>query len=98
MPRGDRTGPMGYGPRTGRGMGDCTGADWPDMAQFGRGFGGRRGRRNRARATEMPRWMRFGGDVAPMPVDEVSLLQTEAKQLQTQLDAVQKRLAELNEE
>lgn len=96
MPRGDRTGPMGYGPRTGRGMGDCTGAEWPDTAQFGCGFGGRRGRRNWARSTGMPRWMRFGGDVAPMPVDEVRLLQIEAEQLQAQLDAVQKRLAELN--
>ena len=98
MPRGDRTGPAGYGPRTGRGMGYCTGVDWPDAAGFGRGFGGRRGWRHWARATGMPRWMRFGGDVAPMPVDEVSLLQTEAEQLQAQLDAVQKRLAELNNE
>ena len=37
MPRLDRTGPLGYGPRTGRGMGPCgTGMGW------GRGFGWRR--------------------------------------------------------
>lgn len=48
MPRGDRTGPMGCGPRTGRGMGDC-----PDDARAdaergwgmaGGGYGPGRGR------------------------------------------------------
>ena len=29
MPRGDRTGPTGRGPRTGRGLGYCTGNDSP---------------------------------------------------------------------
>lgn len=38
MPRGDRTGPMGQGPRTGRGMGFCAGNDVPGCAS-GRGFG-----------------------------------------------------------
>lgn len=102
MPRGDRTGPMGRGPRTGRGMGDCTGADWPGAAQFGRGFGGGRGWRNWARATGLPRWMRFGGaapfGAAPTSTDEAGLLQNEAEQLQAELDAIQKRLAELNNE
>jgi len=36
MPRVDGTGPMGQGPRTGRGMGPCGGG-----MGYGRGFGGR---------------------------------------------------------
>ncbi|MBC8449675.1 MAG: DUF5320 domain-containing protein [Chloroflexi bacterium] len=45
MPRGDRTGPMGEGPMTGRGAGTCAGYDMPGYAHpfprggFGRGWG-----------------------------------------------------------
>lgn len=52
MPRGDRTGPVGFGPATGRGRGLCTGYEAPGfMGPFfgfgrgrglGRGFGWRR--------------------------------------------------------
>ena len=46
MPRGDRTGPAGLGPMTGRGMGYCAGYDAPGCANpcFGRGFGRSSGR------------------------------------------------------
>ncbi len=46
MPRGDRTGPFGEGPRTGRQMGYCAGNESPGFAGMqtnwkgtGRGFG-----------------------------------------------------------
>jgi uncharacterized protein DUF5320 len=39
MPRGDRTGPWGGGPRTGRGLGYCTGNDRPGYMQAGPGLG-----------------------------------------------------------
>lgn len=42
MPRGDKTGPKGQGPKTGRGMGFCAGNDAPGCASGrgrGRGFG-----------------------------------------------------------
>jgi len=40
MPRGDRTGPEGMGPMTGRGMGYCSGYDTPGFANpAGAGFG-----------------------------------------------------------
>ncbi len=47
MPGGDRTGPAGYGSRTGRGLGYCSGYDRPGFTQgtprggggFGRGWG-----------------------------------------------------------
>jgi hypothetical protein len=50
MPAGDRTGPRGLGPMTGRGMGYCRGYDMPGYANlpprrgFGMGWGGGRGR------------------------------------------------------
>ena len=46
MPRGDRTGPQGMGPMTGRGMGYCAGYDAPGFANpagFGYGRGMARG-------------------------------------------------------
>lgn len=41
MPRGDRTGPAGYGPMTGRGLGYCAGYSAPGFMHggWGRGFG-----------------------------------------------------------
>jgi len=42
MPGGDRTGPEGFGSRTGRGLGYCSGYDSPGSAKGftrGRGFG-----------------------------------------------------------
>ena len=71
MPGGDRTGPLGAGPATGRGFGYCRGNDRPGFAAgrggrgfargFGRGFGFGaggygRGRRNRYFATGIPGW------------------------------------------
>ncbi len=44
MPGGDRSGPGGLGPRTGRALGYCTGHDAPGFASGpGGGFGGGRG-------------------------------------------------------
>ena len=47
MPRGDRTGPLGEGPKTGRQMGYCTGHDGPGYVNLhwrrGPGFGPGRG-------------------------------------------------------
>lgn len=52
MPGGDRTGPRGFGPMTGRGAGYCAGYSVPGYANpipgrggfgFGRGFGRGRG-------------------------------------------------------
>ena len=74
MPRGDRTGPTGMGPMTGRGAGYCAGYNMPGYAHPmpGRGFGMGRGRgwaggggggwrwRHRFYATGMPGGPRFG--------------------------------------
>ncbi len=74
MPRGDRTGPTGIGPMSGRGAGYCAGFDMPGFANraFGRSFGagferirgrgfrGHYGWRNMFWATGLPGWMRRG--------------------------------------
>ncbi len=74
MPFGDRTGPQGFGPRTGRGAGYCAGFGMPGSmstvpggAGFGFGHGGGlgwfgrgRGCRNSYRATGLPGWPRAG--------------------------------------
>lgn len=39
MPRGDRTGPGGFGPMTGRSMGYCAGFAGPGYAKPGAGWG-----------------------------------------------------------
>jgi len=80
MPGGDRTGPAGMGPMTGRGAGYCAGYPAPGYGEFafGRGFGqgrgGGRGRRNWFYATGLPGWQRaaygypaYGGDIPYSP-------------------------------
>nr|URC17512.1 MAG: protein of unknown function DUF5320 [Lokiarchaeota virus Skoll Meg22_1214] len=47
MPRGDRTGPRGKGPKTGRGLGYCTGHETPGYVKDGTGLGLGLARRNR---------------------------------------------------
>ena len=98
MPGGDRTGHMGAGPRTGRGMGYCSGYDQPGFTipatGFRGGFGfGRwgmgRGWRHRYYATGVPGW------VAPTPEQETADLKAQADWLKGQLDAIQKRIEEL---
>ncbi len=81
MPGGDRTGPMGAGPMTGRGAGYCAGFDAPGFVRrgmggggfgyFGFGRGGRargagRGWRHMFYATGLPGWAR-ATPVAPAP-------------------------------
>ena len=107
MPRGDKTGPMGMGPMTGRGAGLCRGNDSPGSTSAGRGrfggsgrmgggFGGRRrGCRNMFNATGLPGWMRFNGNAVTSLEDEKGLLKSQADFLNRSLDAVNKRLRDI---
>ena len=71
MPHGDRTGPMGQGPRTGRGAGICNRYDVPGYANRGDQYpyggrrymsaGGGRGHRHWYYATGVPGQGRGGG-------------------------------------
>jgi hypothetical protein len=61
MPRGDGTGPLGMGPKTGRGAGFCTGYDVAGYANpwFGRGYfcrGGNFGRSGMPAGGRSFRW------------------------------------------
>lgn len=102
MPRGDRTGPMGAGPMTGRGLGYCGGYGEPGYMHPGpgRGWGGYgwgrgRGWRHGYRATGLPFWARYEegwgppawGPGAPAPTQE-----QEAAQLKAQAEWLQDQL------
>jgi hypothetical protein len=98
MPGGDRTGPMGAGPGTGRGLGYCNGFDQPGYGNpapaFRGGFGFRRGGmgrgwRHRFYASGVPGW------VTPTPEQETADLKAQADLLKAQLDAIQKRIEEI---
>ena len=105
MPRGDRTGPFGQGPMSGRRAGFCGGArvsgyTGPGTGQgFGPGSGGRgRGWRHQFRATGMPGWARLSGastqqDIGPVVGKDV--LKNQAKELQQQMDSINARLEAL---
>lgn len=109
MPRGDRTGPMGLGPMTGRAAGYCAGFGVPGYmnpvgGRLGLGGGGR-GWRHWYYATGLPGWARFGvapawGTVppawaAPTAEQEADLLRRQADLLKQQLDAINQRLDEI---
>lgn len=98
MPRGDGTGPMGHGPKTGAGAGACFAnqgpvnasqiQEWESGRGSGRGCGsgGGRGLRRRARG---------GGFLAqPSPEEEQRLLADQRDTLQEQLRCINRRLDE----
>ena len=113
MPRGDRTGPEGYGPMTERARGLCAGYPSPGYmdgapAFRGRG-GGQRGNRNRYYASGLTGWQRanpgypvYGGMYPPAPEftkdQEIEALSGHIDSMQRELDANKKRLEELNKE
>ncbi len=110
MPRGDRTGPTGMGPRTGRAAGYCGGYGMPGYGNyaggygrgrgFGRGgFGGGFGWRWRT-APGFP-----GAGVAPAygaqyqqpdPEMEKTFLRNQMDALQAEMEGIRKRLADID--
>ena len=109
MPFGDRTGPLGQGPRTGRGAGFCAGFQAPGSPNPARawGFGGRgggRGRRNWFYATGLTGWQRAAGwpaayagqpEAAFAGAPEILALKSQAASLEGALEAIRKRLEDL---
>ncbi len=108
MPGGDRTGPLGQGSRTGRGLGYCTGNPAPGFTAgsggWGRGWGGRfgggfRGRRfggyGRGWGAWAPAAYPYPYSGAPDPEAERRTLQDQATFLQRQMDDIQQRLASM---
>ena len=103
MPFGDRTGPAGSGPGTGRGAGYCGGSGvpgsmnpaagrgaWGRGGGFGRGGG--RGWRNWFYATGLTGWQRAA---APVRGSELDTLKGQAEYFESTLASIRKRIGEL---
>lgn len=102
MPRGDRTGPMGAGPMTGRAAGYCAGNAAPGFAGgwgagrgrgmgCGRGFG-RGGGFGRGAGWAVPT-TGYAGAV-PTPEQELSSLKQQSDALQARIRALEGNAAE----
>lgn len=111
MPGGDRTGPMGMGPMTGRGAGYCAGYNLPGYANpvLGRGFGRGRGWFGRGRGRGWTGrygygpgfgfgWVNPDYSEAGSNLEEKEILDAQARQLQAQLDELHKRIEILEKE
>lgn len=114
MPWGDRTGPWGLGPMTGRRAGYCAGfpvpgfmnrAWWGAFRRFWGGFG--RGWRHMYYATGLPGWLRGGWWAAPFPgavpplkeaVPEVEVLKQQASLLVKHLQAIRAQIDALQQQ
>ncbi len=113
MPRGDGTGPRGVGPMTGRAAGYCAGYPVPGYMNpyggraglrfgYGRGFGRGYGRGfwSAYPYSLTPPPTAYAGGFYQQPVEpkqEMEMLAEEAKALEKQLEAINKRVSELKE-
>jgi len=105
MPRGDGTGPMGEGPKTGWGQGLCAG--YPVQGYTHPTFGFRHrwsnvGRGWRFHASARPCWLGAPYATFPGPLgayqgskDELTVLRQEADHLTNVLEDVHKRISQL---
>ena len=98
MPQGDKTGPQGQGPMTGRRMGLCNGYPMPGFMNMGCRMGFGRGMRMGFR-----RGMRIPF-VSPMPMnqpvelskeDQKKILQAELKELESEKSEIEKELKDI---
>ncbi len=101
MPRGDRRGPEGMGPMTGRARGYCAGYSEPgfvDNGGYGRGSGLGRGRGRgffgRARGF-FGRGPVYNQPVYGAPENEAEYLKAEAEDIKSRLEAISSRLKDL---
>jgi hypothetical protein len=95
MARGDKTGPMGQGPMTGRSLGYCAGYDSPG---FTRGFGGGRGQ-GRGRGMANGRGFGFNAGYTNAPQansnDEILNLKAQAESLKKAQEEIERRLKDI---
>ena len=90
MPRGDRTGPNGAGPRTGRGLGYCNGYQSAGFNHgFGAGYGNGPGRGlGYGRGAGYGRGFYREGLPSTPPVQDTGSLQQEARSLMDRLKGI----------
>lgn len=98
MPRGDGTGPVGYGPMTGRRAGFCAGFCRPGYYGLGRGH------RRQFYATGLPFWARGGYlysgtnyEKEPGSKFGIDILAQRAEFLKEELELTEERLKDLKE-
>jgi len=108
MPRGDRTGPLGLGPKTGRAMGYCAG--YPTPGYTNPGFGRFRGRCCWWRFIVMPtipiaqaqpvhlQQQLTKKQELQMLEDEAKAIEQEQEALKQELEEIRKRIAELKKQ
>ncbi|MBN1355427.1 DUF5320 domain-containing protein [bacterium] len=111
MPGGDRTGPLGMGPRTGRAAGYCAGYPVPGFANpvfrgfrgggwgrgFRSGFGRVRGRQFYGAPAPYAPLSHPPFDAVPDPKAEMELLKQQAEYFKNALEEIQARLADLSD-
>ncbi len=106
MPGGDRTGPLGHGPMTGRASGYCARNNRPGYANpgFGRGFGRgfwRRGRGFWWRGYDSPYYRPQSYTnvyFQPTKEEEKTYLENIIKSLEDEMKMIKERLQELSKE
>lgn len=87
MPRYDGTGPLGFGPGTGWGLGPCgAGMGYRRLARRSLGTGGGWGR-------GFGRYWRFGSQISEK--EEQQVLEEEKEALEDELKSIKERLTEL---
>ena len=108
MPGGDRTGPQGFGPMTGRAAGFCAGYSMPGYAnqgggrgmgmgwRRGMGRGGGRGWRHWFYATGIPGWARAGYGFSGLAAPPLAAEQ-ELDGLKQQAEYLQESLSHVSE-
>lgn len=103
MPGGDRTGPSGAGPMTGRRMGYCAGFEVPGSVYpgapwvIGGGYGFRgapHGWHRGYRAFGWAGWMGYPG-WQPTQDQTLEMLKAEAQSISAQLEGIQRRITEI---
>jgi len=102
MPLGDGTGPIGLGPRTGRGLGHCSGYPYPGyLNPIGRGRGRRFGRGwgygfGRGWGRRYGWWNNpYFNFEPPTAEEEKGILNEELKVLKEEMKTIEDRLKEL---
>ena len=103
MPGGDRTGPTGRGPMTGRAAGICAGYNTPGYItpgyRRGLGLGARRGLRGRGKGFW---WRNYSPEPqyfpAPTIEEEKTYLENMIKNLKEEIKSIQDRIQEISKE
>ena len=105
MPRGNKTGPDGQGPMTGRGLGYCAGYPTPGYATnapgkaLGRGYGTGKGLGLGFRGGRGRGYHPYSSGPSPYSVpskeEELNILKAQTENLKKGLEEIQKSISEL---